>query len=156
LQSSTGKTVAKAVSVLSADQAEKRAAADTLILDHEQRRTPRGTFKALRGTMVEIALPLGQRLRAGDILQLDDDSLIEIVAKPEPLLEVRAADSSALARLAWLLGDHHIPVEIHERRLRLHRSDTARALLQPLGARLIDIEGPFEPEGGAYEGHAHR
>ena len=122
---------------------------------------PRGTFKALRGTMVEVALPQGERLRTGDVLQLDDGSLIEIVAKPEDLFEVRATDPSALARLAWLLGDHHIPVEIHERRLRLHRSDMARALLQPQGARLIDIrlidiEAPFEPEGGAYEGHAHR
>ena len=148
--------MARVVSVLAAEHAEGRTATDTLILDHEQRRRPRGTFKALRGTTMEIALPQGKRLRSGDVLQLDDGSLIEIVAKPELLLEVRASDPSALARLAWLLGDHHIPVEIHERRLRLHRSDTARALLQPLGARLIDIEAPFEPEGGAYDGHAPR
>ena len=147
--------------MLSAEHAEGRTTADTLLLDHEQRRLPRGTFKALRGTMVEIALPQGRRLRTGDVLQLDDGSLIEIVAKPEDLLEVRTTDPSALARLAWLLGDHHIPVEIHERRLRLHRSGAARALLQPHGAslpdiRLIDIEAPFEPEGGAYDGHTHR
>lgn len=142
------------VSVLAAEHAEGRTITDTLLLDHEQRRMPRGTFKALRGTMIEIALPQDERLRSGDVLQLDDGSLIEIVAKPELLLEVRAADPSALARLAWLLGDHHIPVEIHERRLRLHRSDAARALLLPHGARLIDIEAPFAPEGGAYEGHA--
>ncbi len=143
------------VSLLSAGQAEGRRTIDTLLLDHEQRRLSHGTFSTLRGTMVEIVLPQGQRLRAGDILALSDGSLIEIVAKPELLLEVRAADPSALARLAWLLGDHHIPVEIHERRLRLRRSDMARALLQPFGARLIDIEAPFEPEGGAYEGHVH-
>jgi urease accessory protein len=106
--------------------------------------------------MVEMALPQEERLRSGDVLRLDDGNLIEILAKPELLLEVRATDPSALARMAWLLGDHHIPVEIHERRLRLHRSDIARALLQAQGARLIDIEAPFEPEGGAYEGHAHR
>lgn len=146
--------MARVVSVLAAEHAEGRTITDTLLLDHEQRRMPRGTFKALRGTMIEIALPQGERLCSGDVLQLDDGGLIEIIAKPEELLEVRAADPSALARLAWLLGDHHIPVEIHERRLRLHRSDAARALLQPQGARLIDIEAPFEPEGGAYEGHA--
>jgi urease accessory protein len=148
--------VARAVSVLTADHAEKRAATDTLLLDHEQRRTPRGIVQAVRGTMVEMALPQEQRLRSGDVLRLDDGDLIEIVAKPESLLEVRASDPSALARMAWLLGDHHIPVELHERRLRLHRSDIARALLQAQGARLMDIEAPFEPEGGAYEGHAHR
>ena len=128
---------------------------DTLLLDHQQRRMPRGVIEALRGTMVEMALPQEQRLRSGDVLLLDDGNLIEIVAKPELLLEARASDPSALARLAWLLGDHHIPVEIHDRRLRLHRSDAARALLQAQGARLMDIEAPFEPEGGAYEFHAH-
>lgn len=145
--------MARVVSVIASDRANGRMISDTLLLDHEQRRTPRGSLKALRGTLVEISLPQGQRLRADDLLQLDDGSLIDIVAKPEPLLEVRAVDPSALARLAWLLGDHHIPVEIHERRLRLRRSDMARTLLQPFGARLIDIEAPFEPEGGAYEGH---
>ncbi len=35
---------------------------------------------------------------------LDDDTLIEIVARPEPLYEVRAASSSDLARIAWMLG----------------------------------------------------
>ncbi|ARQ01135.1 urease accessory protein UreE [Pseudorhodoplanes sinuspersici] len=147
--------MARAVSVFPAERAEGLTATDTILLDQEQRRMPRGTFKALRGTMVEVALPQGDRLRSGDVLRLDDGSLIEIVAKPEDLLEVRATDRSALARLAWLLGDHHIPVEIHERRLRLHRSDMARALLQPFGPKLLDIEAPFEPEGGAYEAHTH-
>ena len=128
---------------------------DTLLLDHQQRRMPRGVIEALRGTMVEMALPQEQRLRSGDVLLLDGGDLIEIVAKPELLLEARASDPSALARLAWLLGDHHIPVEIHDRRLRLHLSDAARTLLQAQGARLMDIEAPFEPEGGAYEFHAH-
>ncbi len=106
---------------------------------------------------MEIALPQGERLRSGDVLQLDDGSLIEIVAKPELLLEVRASASigpGAACSGCWAIITSR--VEIHERRLRLHRSDTARALLQPQGARLIDIEAPFEPEGGAYEGHAHR
>ena len=145
----------RVTSLLLAEQAEGLASADTLLLDHEQRRFARGVFKTLRGVSVDIALPQGQRLHSGDVLVLEDGGMIEVVAKPEQLLEVRAADSSSLARLAWLLGDHHIPVEIHERRLRLQRSDIARAMLEPLGARLTDIEAPFSPEGGAYEGHSN-
>ena len=145
----------RAIGVLGADQDTTDPVRDTLLLNHDECRQPLGTFKGLHGTMITLALPQGQRLRPDDRLVLEDGSLIEIVGRPESLLEVRAADLSALARLAWLLGDHHIPVEIHERRLRLRRTDAVRALLEPSSARFIDIEAPFAPEGGAYEGHAH-
>ena len=145
----------RAVGVLDADQDTTAAVRDTLLLNHDECRLPQGTFRGLRGTVIAIVLPQGQRLSPNDRLVLEDGSLIDIVGRPEPLLEVRAADQAALARLAWLLGDHHIPVEIHERRLRLRPTDAARVLLESSGARLIDIEAPFAPEGGAYEGHAH-
>jgi urease accessory protein len=64
-----------------------------------------------------------------------------------------------LARLAWHLGDRHVPVQIMERKLRLKRDESIEALLQSLGAKVVAIEAPFEPEGGAYEvaagGHHH-
>lgn len=146
----------RAMSVLAAGQNPSAQTRDTLLLDHEERRSPQGVFTALRGTRVDLALPQRQRLHSGDCLVLEDGGLVEVLARPEPLLEVRAADASALARLARLLGDHHIPVEIHERRLRLRPTEAVRALLHPFGARLIDIEAPFEPEGGAYDGAVHR
>jgi urease accessory protein len=76
--------------------------------------------------------------------------LIEIVAEAEPLLEVRAADLAALARIAWALGDRHVPVQILSNRLRLRRDPAIRDLLSKLSAKVIEIEAPFDPEGGAY------
>ena len=81
---------------------------------------------------------------------LDDGSLVEVVAEPEPLIEARAADLPALARLAWHLGDRHVPVQMLERRLRLKRDPAIEALLASLGAKVVAIDAPFEPEGGAY------
>ena len=124
---------------------------DTLLLDHDERKSPRGRFVGLRGTAIEIALPPGQKLRHDDYLVLDDGGLIEIVARPEPLIEVRAHDVTALARVAWLLGDHHIPVELSERRLRVRPGAPVETLLQALDVTLRRIEAPFEPEGGAYD-----
>ncbi len=95
---------------------------DPLLLMHEQRCAPGGVIIGLRGTPVEMALPAGIRLFHDDRLVLDDGSAVEIVAQPEALLEVRAPDTAALARAAWLLGDHHIPVEIHARYLRVLRT----------------------------------
>ncbi len=128
---------------------------DTLLLDHEQRRAPRGTVTGLRGTAVELALPAGISLRHDDCLVLDDGSAVDIVARPESLLEVRSHDLATLARAAWLLGDHHIPVEIHARYLRVLWRDSAEGLLRPLDVTMRRIEAPFEPEGGAYAHHAN-
>ncbi len=100
---------------------------------------------------IEIALPRDRRLHQDECLVLDDGGLIEIVARPEPLIEIRAADSTALARIAWLLGDHHIAAELSERRLRVRRTASVIALLQNQAAKLREIEAPFEPEGGAYD-----
>ena len=124
---------------------------DTLLLTYHERRAPRGTALGLRGTEIEFALPAGSRLSHDDRVMLDDGSAVEIVARPETLLEVRANDPATLARAAWLLGDHHIPVEIHARYLRVERTEPVAALLRTIDVMVRDIEAPFEPEGGAYE-----
>jgi len=93
-------------------------------------------------------------LRTDDQLLLDDDSVVEIVAQAEPLVEVRA-DVSVLARLAWMLGDRHVAVEILPNRIRLRRDPALEPLLIAAGGKLMAIEAPFEPEGGAYTASAH-
>jgi urease accessory protein len=144
--------MARAVSI--APSGSGAPARDTLLLTHDQRRAPGGAYTGLRGTAVEIALPVGTRLRHEDRLVLDDGGAVEIVARPEPLLEVRAGNVTSLARAAWLLGDHHIPVEIHARYLRVLRTDAVEGLLKALDVTARAIEAPFEPEGGAYD-HVH-
>ncbi len=140
----------RAITRLKAGEAGSRAVCDTLLLDHGERRNPAGIATGLRGHRIEIALPRGTLLVHDDLLLLDDGAVVEIVARPEPLFEIRAADTTLLARAAWLLGDHHIPAELSERRLRVQRSAAIPTLMAPLGVRLLEIEAPFEPEGGAY------
>ena len=83
-------------------------------------------------------------------MQLDDGNLVEVVAAPEPLIEARAGDLAALSRLAWHLGDRHVPVQVLNNRIRTRRDAGIEALLKSLGAKVASIEAPFEPEGGAY------
>jgi urease accessory protein len=147
-------STARAVRVVS-DGQDDLPVSDTLLLTHSERRAPRGTAKGLRGTIVEFALPSGSRLAHDDRVMLDDGRAVEIVARPEPLVEVRAADLATLARAAWLLGDHHIPVEIHARYLRAERTDSVAPLLRTLDVTVREIEAPFEPEGGAYDHIMH-
>ena len=90
------------------------------------------------------------------MLLLEDGSAVEVVADVEPLLEVRA-EFPVLARLAWMLGDRHVPVEIMPNRLRLRRDPALESLLASAGGKVRAIDAPFSPEGGAYAigGAAH-
>ncbi len=148
----------RATSVQPAAQRKGGNVIDTLILPYAQRQVKQGFVFGVKGICVEIDLAEPARLRTDDALVLDNGELVEVVAEAEPLIEVRAHDFAALARLAWHLGDRHVPVQILERRLRLTRDPAIETLLQSLGAKTALIDAPFEPEGGAYEAaqeHGH-
>jgi urease accessory protein len=149
----------RATRVLHAAERRDMPVVDTLILSHAQRQAQKGFLFGVKGICVELDFADAVRLRTDDALVLDDGGLVEIVAEPEPLIEARAADLPALARLAWHLGDRHVPIQVLERRLRMKRDPAIEALLQSLGAKVTAIDAPFEPEGGAYAapaGDQHR
>src|SRR5260221_12297555 len=149
----------RATRVLHAAERRDTPAVDTLILSYAQRQAQKGFLFGVKGTCVEIDFAEPVRLRTDDALVLDDGGLVEIVAEPEPLIEARAVDLPALARLAWHLGDRHVPVQVLERRLRLKPDPAIETLLHSLGAKVVGIDAPFQPEGGAYDaavgGHHH-
>jgi len=140
----------RATRVVPAAERQGSAVFDTLILPYEQRQAHKGFVFGVKGTCVELDLAEPVRLRTDDALLLDDGAMVEVVAEPEPLIEARAADLAALARLAWHLGDRHVPVQVLDRRLWFKRDPAIEALLEGLGAKLVAIDAPFEPEGGAY------
>jgi len=141
----------RAISVLGRGDRHERPPADTVILDSAQRSAKTIAVTSVKGATIEIALHEPTRLRTDDLLVLDDGTLVEVVAAPEPLLEARATDLAALMRLAWHLGDRHVPVQVLNNRIRTRRDPMIETLLKSLGAKVMPIEAPFEPEGGAYE-----
>jgi urease accessory protein len=128
---------------------------DSVILTSDQRRVQTGHLTGVNGTVIGVMLPQPVVLRNGDALELDDGSLVDVVIAPEPLVEVRGTDLTHLARLAWHLGDRHVPVQIFANRLRMRPDAALESMLKELGARVAAIEAPFDPEGGAYAVHAH-
>ncbi len=145
----------RATSVIRAADRKASPVIDTLILPYAQRQVQQGFVFGVKGTCVELDFAEPTRLYTDDALVLDDGGMVEIVADAEPLIEARTADLAALARLAWHLGDRHVPVQVLERRLRLRRDPAIEELLQRLGAKVVVIEAPFEPEGGAYATDVH-
>jgi urease accessory protein len=140
----------RATSVIAASHRHDRPVADTVILDYAMRSAGEGVVTSVKGNTIEIHLHGGLRLRTDDLLVLDDGTLVEVVAAPEALIEARAADVAALARLAWHLGDRHIAVQLLPNRIRARRDEAVATLLAALGAKVALIDAPFEPEGGAY------
>jgi urease accessory protein len=131
--------------------------ADTIVLDFDDRHRRRMAMTGTRGLEFLLDLENATVLRGGDALVLDDNRLIEVVAAPELLAEIRGSDPQHLVRIAWHLGNRHLPTQITARGLRIRRDHVIEAMVQGLGARVIEIEAPFDPEGGAYAdaGHAH-
>src|SRR5579862_6515044 len=129
--------------------------ADTVVLDFDDRHRRRMAMTGTRGFEFLLDLENATALRGGDALVLEDGRLIEVVAAAEPLLEIRCTDPQHLVRLAWHLGNRHLPTQMTARALRIRRDHVIEDMVKGLGARVIEIEAPFDPEGGAYEGHAH-
>jgi urease accessory protein len=131
-------------------------ASDTVVLDFDDRHRRRMAMTGTRGLEFLLDLEAAVALRGGDALVLEDGRLVEVVAAPESLLEIRGSDPFHLVRLAWHLGNRHLPTQIMGKGLRIRRDHVIEELVKGLGARVIEIEAPFDPEGGAYAGgHAH-
>jgi urease accessory protein len=137
----------------------KEAAADTVVLDFDDRHRRRMAMTGTRGLEFLLDLENAVALRGGDALVLEDGRLIEVVAAPEPLIEIKGSDPHHLIRVAWHLGNRHLPTQMMPKGLRIRRDHVIEAMVKGLGARVVEIEAPFDPEGGAYadaaHGHAH-
>ncbi len=139
------------------------APADTVVLDFDDRHRRRMAMTGTRGLEFLLDLEHAVALRGGDALVLEDGRLVEVVAAPEPLVEIRGADPAHLVRIAWHLGNRHLPTQIAGKGLRIRRDHVIEEMVKGLGARVIEIEAPFDPEGGAYaaahaahdHGHGH-
>ena len=126
------------------------APADTVVLDFDARYRRRVVMIGVGGLEFLLDLAEATMLRGGDGLRLEDGRVVEVVAEPEPLAEIRAADPLALTRVAWHFGNRHLPTEIRPKALRIRRDSVIEAMAEGLGARVIALEAPFNPEGGAY------
>ena len=124
--------------------------ADTIVLDYDERHRRRVAMTGVGGLKFLLDLPEAVMLRGGDGLELEDGRIVEVVAAPEPLAEIRCADVAGLARVAWHLGNRHLPTELLAKSLRIRCDHVIEDMARRLGARIVEIDAPFNPEGGAY------
>lgn len=125
-----------------------------LALPFDARRNAQQAARLVSGEEVALKLPAGEVLRGGDLVTASDGRVLEVVAVPEKLLHI---EGEALPRIAWLLGNGHVPVEFGEGFMRLAEVPELDQALRQHGLEVSRIEAPFEPEvlGGDHAHHQH-
>ncbi len=132
----------------------KTAPSERIVLPYELRCKSRLRTRLESGEEAGIFLERGTILRGGNRLQANDGRIVEVVAAPEEVMEIRSGDPLLLARAAYHLGNRHVAVEIGEGLLRFSRDHVLAEMVRGLGFSVDEASSPFEPEGGAY-GHGH-
>jgi urease accessory protein len=127
----------------------------SLTLDFDQRHRRRIRLTKDDGEDLLLDLPKAVAMADGDGLRLDDGSWLRIRAATELVVEIRHTNPSQFVRLAWHLGNRHVPTEIRGEVLCIRPDHVIEEMLCGLGAKLIKVQVAFQPESGAYGRHHH-
>ena len=131
-------------------------ATDSVSIDFDRRHRRRIRLTTAAGHDLLLDLPQAARLRDGDGLVLDGGGVVRVQARPEPLLDIHAHDAAGLVRIAWHLGNRHLPVQLLGDHIRIRADHVIADMVRTLGGHVHAIEAPFDPEAGAYAGgHGH-
>ncbi|HYL20014.1 MAG TPA: urease accessory protein UreE [Burkholderiales bacterium] len=127
-----------------------------LVLPFELRQKSRLRTTLASGEEVGLFLERGDLLRGGDFLRGEDGRVIRVVARDEQVLDIFCDGTEALARVAYHLGNRHVPLQVGDGWLRIAADHVLRQMVEGLGAKVVVRDAPFEPEAGAYAGgHSH-
>jgi urease accessory protein len=133
----------------------RQEARGTVTLAYDDRHRRRLRLATDAGEAFLLDLPQPSVLAEGDGLALSDGSWLAVRAAREALIEVTAESGALLARLAWHIGNRHLPAQLEEGRILIRDDAVIAAMLEGLGARLRRVTQPFAPERGAYAQHDH-
>jgi urease accessory protein len=150
----------RATSIVRRAAVRAEKVADTITLDHGERHRRRIALTADNGLAFLLDLAQASVLEDGDAVRLDDGRLVGVKAAPERLVEIRAETPLRLLKLAWHLGNRHVPAEITPEAIYIAEDHVLIEMVRGLGASATIVERPFRPERGAYhqhgpEGHGH-
>lgn len=128
---------------------------DRVLIDFDRRHRRRIQLDTVKGSSVLLDLAQAVRLRDGDGLVVEG-GIILVVAQAETLAEIHAHDDATLVRIAWHLGNRHLPVQLIGDRIRIRADHVIEEMVELIGGHVARINAPFDPEAGAYAGgHSH-
>ncbi|MDR3530516.1 MAG: urease accessory protein UreE [Rhodopila sp.] len=144
----------RAAQILPAGSWDTAKEIDRVLIDYDRRFRRRIVLTTVLGAEVLIDLPQAIRLRDGDGL-LVEAGVIRVCAQAEELMEIHAHEDSELIRIAWHLGNRHLPVQLLGDRIRIRADHVIGEMVEDLGGHVDLVQAPFDPEAGAYAGGGH-
>ena len=127
---------------------------DEVLIDYDRRFRRRILLTTVAGQEVLIDQPQAVRLRDGDGLAIEG-GVVRVRAKPEPCMDIHAHGEGELIRIAWHLGNRHLPVQLLGDRIRIRADHVIEEMVEGLGGHVDAVDAPFDPESGAYAGGHH-
>ncbi|MEZ9575562.1 urease accessory protein UreE [Vibrio sp. 10N.222.54.B12] len=106
------------------------------------------------GRNAGLFLPRGHILRGGEQLSSECGLVVEVKAAPETVSTVYCEDMLLLTRVAYHLGNRHVPLQVEAGWVRYQHDHVLDEMVEGLGAIVTTEKQPFEPEGGAYGGRS--
>lgn len=102
-----------------------------------------------------LFLPRGHILRGGEQLKSRcGEVVVEIKAATEQVSTVYCNDRHLLMRVAYHLGNRHVPLQVEAGWVRYQHDHVLDEMVVGLGAQVTVEKAPIEPEGGAYGGRS--
>jgi urease accessory protein len=143
--------VGRATSVLKAGNWPVDQASTSVTLDYDDRHRRRIRLRTDDDRAVQLDLDDATRLSDGDGLVLENGGFVRVVAAAEAVADLRCHGLVETARIAWHVGNRHIPVEVLEDgTLRIRDDHVIVEMAERLGAHVTRLRAPFSPEPGAY------
>ena len=136
---------------------EPKAYNTTLTLPWDKRTKSRLRVVLDNGMEAGLFLKRGSVLRDSECVVSDDEYVVQVRAADEPLSVVTGQDPLLMARACYHLGNRHTAVQITDGQICYLQDPVLDDMIKGLGLSVSNIQGPFEPEMGAYAdgGHHH-
>lgn len=136
--------------------------ASTLELDWNVRQKSRFDALDSLGRPIGVFLPHGTLVRGGDVLLVEDGSMVRVIAAQQAVLRITACTAHGspfdLTRAAYQLGRRHVPVELKPDHLKIELDPVLADMLRAMHLTVEAVDEAFEPEGSFYSagGHEYR
>jgi urease accessory protein len=129
------------------------AAASLVAIKVDRLRLAKRRWRGFAEDGLEFGFDLQAPLRNGDVFFFSESAVYVIEQQTESVVEMSCPEAPSLAaRLGWLFGNLHFPLEICGDTLRVCDDPAVRQMLMREGFAFRLVEAVFQPASG---GHTH-